>query len=148
VSVAAQETFVRYVGGSHIHGNEIDGGAFERSPKDADGVSIAIRRIFSKNSEEDIAQIRSVVGARLKLGKTGVFAELNVGTALSVLHEFEESITIELAPLAAEGDWPHDPAHGLILGLPFKGEQIGSLRSELAGDLLARRIIGKYPAIV
>lgn len=148
MSIHFDRNFVRHVGGSHIDGDVINGSAFERSPKDLDGVSISIRGIFSADSDKDIASIRSVVGARRKLGKTSVFAELNVGSALSVLHEFEKSVAIEAAPLAATKGFPEDPAHALIVGLPFAGEMIGSLRSELAGDLLARRILRTYPAVV
>jgi hypothetical protein len=148
VGIDNDQNFLRHVGGSHIHGDVINGSAFERAPKDVDGVSIAIRGVFSDDTQTDVAKIREVVGARRKLGRTSVFAELNVGAALSVLHEFEEAITIVLEPLSADDDGPEDPSHALILGLPFQGEAIGSLKSELAGDLLARRIICTYPAIV
>lgn len=148
MTVSDQDDFVRHVGGSHIDGDVINGSAFERTPKDVDGVSVSMRGIFSGDQDADIASIRTVVGARRKLGKTSVFAEVNVGNALAVLHEFEESITIVANPLPAEGDLPEDPAHALIVGLPFKGEAIGSLRSELAGDLLARRILRIYPAVL
>lgn len=126
----------------------INGSAFERTPKDTDGVSVDMRGVFSKDCETDISKIREVVGARRKLGKNSVFAELNVGTTLSVLHEFDETIAIVSRPLAVEGDLPADQAHAVILGLPFKGEATGSLRSEVAGDLLARRIIRTFPAVV
>jgi hypothetical protein len=82
------------------------------------------------------------------LGKTSVFAEVNVGTALSVLHEFDDAVEIVSKPLPREGKLAADPSHALILGLPFKGETIGSLRSELAGDLLARHVLCMYPAVV
>jgi len=148
VSVSKNKNFVRHVGGAHIHGTVINGSAFERTAKDVDGVSISVRGVFSKNTASDLAEIRRVVGARRKLGKTSVFAELNIGTALAVLHEFDKTIEIVFSPLPAENDAPEDPSHALITGLPFKGEVIGSLRSELAGDLLARRIIQSYPAVL
>lgn len=148
MSVSGESDFVRHVGGSHIHGTEINGSAFERAPKDTDGVSISIRRIFSPDTQTDVAEIRRVVGARRKLGKNSVFAELNVGTALSVLREFDETIEIISNPLPATDEFPSDPSHGLITGLPIKDDAIGSLRSELAGDLLARRILRIYPAVI
>jgi hypothetical protein len=148
VSVTDEQDFVRHVGGSHIHSNVINGSAFERAVKDTDGLSICIRGIFSKEAEADVAAIRIAVGARRKLGSKSVFAEVNVGVALRVLHEFDDSITIDHAPLPAQEDIPADPSHALIVGLPFKGESTGSLRSELAGDLLARRIVRIYPAVV
>jgi hypothetical protein len=34
------------------------------------------------------------------------------------------------------------------MGLPFKGESVGSLKSEVAGDKLKHIIIRKFPAVV
>ena len=148
MSIKNDQNFLRHVGGSHVQGDAINGSAFERARNYVDGVSISLRRVFSNNTQTDVAKIREVVGARRKLGKTSVFAELNVGEALSVLHEFEEAIEIVSKPLPADDSGPEDPSHALILGLPFQGETAGSLKSELAGDLLARRVICKYPAVL
>ena len=148
MSVSADADFVRHVGGSHIQGDVVNGSAFERTSKDKDGLSISLRRVFSECTETDLAKIREVVGARRKLGKTSVFAELNVGSALSVLQEFSDNIDCVASPLARDGDAPADPSHALITGLPFQGESAGSLKSELAGDLLARRILRTYPAVI
>jgi hypothetical protein len=148
VEIDDEHDFLRHVGGSHIHGDIINGSAFERTLKDVDGLSISIRGFFSENDNADVAKIRELVGARRKLGKTSVFAELNVGTAVSVLHEFDSAITVVLKSLPAEDGKPEDPSHALIVGLPIQGEPAGSLTSELAGDLLARRIIRTYPAVL
>lgn len=148
MKIGSSQNYVRHVGGSHIDNGVINGSAFERTAKDVDGVSISLRGVFSTSTKSDVSRIREVVGARRNLGRSSVFAELNAGTTLSVLQSFEEQVSIVSAPLECEGELPADPAHALIVGLPFKGETVGSLRSEVAGDLLARRIICTYPAVV
>lgn len=145
----ADETVARYVGGSHFDPGTggINGSAFERTPKDVDGVSFARRSVHSTVEADDRDAIRRVAGSRLKLGKNAVFAELKVGAALDVLREFEQDVFFREDRLAAEGDKLADPAHALLIGFPFKGEQVGSLKSEVAGDRLRRCVSACFPAV-
>jgi hypothetical protein len=141
---------VRYVGGAHYDGNtgKVQASAFDRiRKKDEDGLSFTQRDMLAIVSKDDETAIRKVVGSRLTLGKTAVFAELNAGQALDALDEFESEFFFQLDPLVAEAGMLANPAHALLIGLPFKGEAVGSLRSELAGDLLRRRILRTFPAI-
>lgn len=144
----SSETVVRYVGGSHFDPGTggINGSAFERTPKDVGGVSFARRGVHSTVEADDRDAIRRVAGSRLKLGRNAVFAELQVGAALDVLREFAEDVFFRQDPLAAEGDKLADPAHALLIGFPFKGEQVGSLKSEVAGDRLRRCVSARFPA--
>ncbi|MBV8686165.1 MAG: hypothetical protein JOZ90_16450 [Alphaproteobacteria bacterium] len=139
----------RYVGGSHFDPDtgEVNGSAFERTPKDTDGVSVTRCRFFSAEVEKDHAEIRRIVGSRLKLGKTAVFVELNTGAILDALASFEEDVAVVEDPLPRDGEALPNPAHALIIGFPFKGEAVGSLRSEEAGDALRKIIRRKFPAV-
>ena len=146
--LGAEENVARYVGGMHFDPTtgQVNGSAFERTRKDHDGVSVTRRGIFSNDEAEDRAAIRKVTSSRLKLGKMAVFAELNVGNALESLAEFEQEVYFAADPLEAKGEALANPAHALLIGFPFLGEQVGSLTSELAGDRLRQCIHDRFPA--
>jgi len=142
------EVVVRYVGGAHIDPktNEINGSAFERSPKDKDGVSFNRRNIFCYFEKCDRENIISIMKTRMNLGKKSRFAEIIVGDVLAKMSK-EDGISIDFYEdfLDKEPGIPSNPAHALLKGLPFTGEKIGSLDSELAGDLLRQCIVNEYP---
>jgi hypothetical protein len=144
------DVVARYVGGAHVDSEtgEINGSAFERNPKDVDGVSFTRRHIFDQDCNRDRDEIRRVVGSHMKFGKTAVFAELTVGNALEVLQEFEQDIFFVADPIAAAEERLANPAHALLVGFPFKDEQVGSLKSEIAGDRLRLCVTDRFPAIV
>jgi hypothetical protein len=144
---------VRYVGGSHCSFDEaakeiaVYPSAFDRNIKDSDGLSFIERLILSKNPKKDESEIRRVLASRRALGKTAHFAELNVGQALEVLSVFDTDFFFYEDPLSAEGEMLANPAHVLLNGLPFKGEPIGSLTSEWAGELLCGAVSRLFPAV-
>lgn len=139
-SLESQEQVVRYVGGLNFDQStgRVDGTAFDRRPKDHDGLSFTRRHVFSSEEEADRNQIRLVFASTIKVGATAKFAQLEVGKALDSLRYFDDIFDFIDDPLDAEGDALANPAHALMVGLPFAGEAVGSLRSELAGDLIAK----------
>jgi hypothetical protein len=143
---------VRYVGGSFIslgpsEGEfEIGAGAFERSAKDEDGLSFVERFVLAKQSNADEDEIRHVLGSRRSFGKTAQFAELNVGKALDALSYLDNDFYFCEDPLPKDGASLANPAHALLIGLPFKGEPAGSMTSELAGELLSGTVERIFPA--
>lgn len=147
--VSDAENIVRYVGASAFDRamGLVNGSAFDRTPKDHDGVSVTRRGILAQDSLEDEDEIRRAVGSRLRLGLTAIFVELNVGEALHALAEFEQEVLVCEDPLQAENGYLPNPAHALILGLPFAGETVGSLRSEVASDRLRQIIRRRFPAV-
>ncbi len=149
VPLERDEIVARYVGGAHIDAGtgQINGSAFDRTSKDVDGLSFTRRGMFAADSEADRAVIRQVVGSRLRLRRTAVFAEVEVGSALEALHAFESAIDFIEDPLDAEEDALANPAHALLIGYPFRGESIGSLKSEVAGDQLRLRIYDRFAAV-
>ena len=147
--LAGHEIVARYVGGSHFDPdtNQINGSAFERTPKDKDGVSVTRRNFLKSDTEEDRNEIRRIMASRLKFGKTAVFAELYIENALAALAEYEQDIHFCTDPLEEDGTELANPAHALLIGFPFKGDQVGSLKSEVAGDKLRKCISDKFAAI-
>jgi hypothetical protein len=147
--LAKTKSVVRYVGGAHLDPNTrmIGGSAFDRGPKDTDGLSFTQCGILAKQQAKDDNEIRRIIGSRIALGKTACFAELNVGEAIDALSNFERAFWFQLDPVPKDGEQLENPAQTLLIGLPFKGEAVGSLNSELAGDLLRRCIRRTFPAI-
>ena len=147
-SLDADELVVRYVGGSNFdeRTGKVDGSAFDRKPKDDDGLSFTRRYFLNKEDDEDKNAIREIFASRMKVGSTAQFAQLRVGDALEALSEFGDIFDFVEDELAADGDRLANPAHSLLMGLPFVDEVIGSLRSEVAGDLLARCITSNFRA--
>lgn len=147
--VGVAEDATRYVGGAHFDPTtrQVNASAFDRAPKDTDGLSINRVGVFSGDRDEDRIALRAVMGSRMKLGRTAIFAQFNAGAALAALAEFEEGIFLCHDPLLAERGWLANPAHALIVGLPFKGEAVGSLKAELAGDRLRAVVHDFFPAV-
>lgn len=147
--IADIEDITRYVGASHFDPDtgQINASAFDRTSKDDDGLSVNRTRLFDSDVEKDRTELRRVMASRRTLGKTAVFAQLNVGEAIESLAEFDEDIFVAADPLAATESALANPAHALVHGLPFKGEAVGSLKSELAGDRLRAVINDCFPAI-
>jgi hypothetical protein len=149
--VSEDENILRYVSltGYDPDANIVNGSAFDRKPKDDDGLSVTRVGVFSDDAEEDLRQIRFVSSKWLTIRKSGRFAELNVGSlyrALARLDRDIQDVSVVENPLEALNGKPANPAHALILGLPFRGEAVGSLTSELAGDLIRRTVIRLHPA--
>lgn len=147
--LGGDEVVARYVGGSHFDPatNQINGSAFERTAKDHDGVSLNRRGLLDADPEKDRQEIRMITASRLKLGKTAVFAELQISCAIEALDEYSQDIYFCANPLDSNEKELANPAHALLIGFPFKGEQIGSLKSEVAGDKLRNCICDKFPAV-
>lgn len=150
--VPAEENILRYVSltGYDPDTGVVNGNAFERKPKDKNGLSVIRRGVFSSESDSDVAAIRFVSGKWLTIKKSGRFAELNVGGfygAISQLERDVSDVAVVEDPLAPEDDKPANPAHALIIGLPFKGEAVGSLTSELVGDLIRKAVLRLHEAV-
>lgn len=147
-SVTRVEDLCRYAGALQFDKGTGSVGAnvFDRHPKDDDSLSVNRRGIFSNSEADDDAAIRRVSATRGAPGKTARFIVINTGSMLDILEEFEREVFVCEDPLEAEGDKAANPAHALIVGLPFVGEEIGSMTSELIGDRLRRITSNGFPA--
>lgn len=141
------ERVVRYARPSDVDQDKVNGSAFDRVPKDEDGVSVCRLGIFDAARDRDLAMIRVVLGSSLTLKPNGRLAEIGVSDIEAVGQEVGELLAVIEDALAANPPALANPAHALIDGLPFKGASIGSLTAELAGDLLKLRVSDLHPAI-
>ncbi len=148
--VEGHENIVRYVGGSHVDPETkiVNGSAFDRLPKDKDGLSVMRTNVFSSEKLVDEDKMREVLASRRDLGKTAIFIEFNVDAMFDKLTEFQHDVAVVRNPLFKCGNELANPAHALILGLPFQGEKSASLKSEVVGDKLKQIICHTFPAYV
>lgn len=85
--------------------------------------------------------------SRITLGKTSCFAEIVVDDVLEKLHNVDGVLINFIEdPLPQNGKELANPAHALLKGFPFIGASIGSLTSELAGDLVRQCIKNQFSA--
>ena len=138
--LADTENAARYVGGSKFDAKtaRLLVTAFDRERKDADGLSFNRTGILSSVQADDDNQIRAIIASRIIVGKNAVFAEMNVGDVSRQLEHFGGEFQFEADPLEPEGTKMANPVHALLIGLPFVGETIDSLKSEVANDLLTQ----------
>jgi hypothetical protein len=135
---------VRYVGGTHIDGGIIHGGAFlahrtERSP------SVNWLECFSGILDEQVEEVRR--RTRLHYGATAQLARLQVGVVRAYVAKNGpngHSIDIVQDPLAADAAMAllADPSQAVMEGVPSADHPEG----EMIGDLIAHCIKDVFPA--
>ena len=138
---------LRYVKPTLIDGDRLDGSAFlARSGED--GVSTNWWEILAPPNQQRLEFIRSV--ARLNYSKNGCLALLSVGQSLvAFIEQHISELSFVHDPLEAEPNHANarfrmaDETHALILGVPNSDDP----ESEKAGDILARLVTDKFPAV-
>jgi hypothetical protein len=135
---------LRYVGGNQIDRGRINGAAFLCRKNEA-SPSINWLECFPGDLNAQIAEVRRC--RRINYGATARLARLNVGfSSLYVSRNDPNSSLINFIsdPLDrdTEGQFPEDPSHSLIIGVPT----IDSPEGELVGDLLAECVIESFLA--
>ena len=93
------------------------------------------------SKEEQLAEVR--VASRLVLRKNGRFAELNVGRIKDFLAEELPGLRVVHTPLDAEEEFPADPSHSEITGLP----SYSSERADLIAEMIAKCVCDLHPSI-
>jgi hypothetical protein len=135
---------LRYIAPRHVDGGIVNGAGFLRLPAE-DGSSVNWLEYYDPPVSNQVQGVRDV--ARLRYAKTGQLARLNIGATRSYVRQnspegLELSFVHDL--LIAEGDFPADPSHALILGIPMEN----SVDAELIKDLIAHCIVQPlYPAV-
>jgi len=136
---------VRYVKATSIREDgTVDGSEFRLRPSRPDDTGVSVQWLDYHRDlpkADQLAQIRSV--SRLTLKKKARFAELNVGQVKRHVSEELEAMRIEHWPLEANGEYPADPSHAEVTGLPPGDSDLAAL----VGDLIAQFVIGLHPAI-
>ena len=92
--------------------------------------------------EQQLEEIRPLI--RLKRGRKGGLAELNVGKTREHLGNRLDQLRFISVPLPADEKFEADPSHSEIIGLPPKD----SPESELIGDMIAECVIEIHPAVL
>lgn len=137
---------VRYVKPSNI---DIESGRvniaefrLRENRPDEKGVSVNWLEYYKNLSKQkQLAEVRKV--SRLKLRKNGRFVELNVGETKKFLSEELPDLRIIHAPLDAEDEFPADPSHSEITGLPSGTPE----QADLIAQMIVKCICNLHPAI-
>ena len=134
---------VRYAGFTDI----LDDGTLNCSAfqlrKEETGLSVNWMECFEDRAkEQQLEEIRPLI--RLKRGRKGGLAELNVGKTREHLGNRLDQLRFISVPLPADEKFEADPSHSEIIGLPPKD----SPESELIGDMIAECVIEIHPAVL
>lgn len=139
--VSPYENVVRLVRHIDFKKGILGASAFDRPEKDHDGLSVTRRHVLIPDDDAaDLKRIREVLGAWRMLKASHRLAQISVGDILAAGAEANRALSVVEDPIEAEPPKPANPAHALILGLPFAGAEKGSLDAVMASDLLARKI--------
>lgn len=119
----------------------VDGSAFRLRGGDT-GLSVNWLECFAGLSRpQQLDEVRRL--SRIEMRQSGRLAELNVGAVKVHLQDRLPSILFIPAPLPEDGNYPADPSHSEILGLP-EGD---SFQAALVGDLIAECVSTVHPAL-
>lgn len=129
---------VRYAAPRHIHDDgSVDGYIFRLRPQES-GLSVNWLEYFSQLTKpQQLEQVRQL--SRLNLRRNGRFAELSVDLARQELLD----LAFRHRPLEAIAQYPADPSHSEIIGLP-PGD---SPQAALIGDMIAALVQNLHPAL-
>ena len=136
--IADVDHVLYYVKPTQIDDGIVNGDAFLARPRDEDGLSVNWLEWFDSPLECQVEGVRRV--ARITYAKSGQLARLKVGTVKRHLAEDDRSavvLSFENDPLEAEGNFPADPSHALIKGVPVRGTP----ETALVGDLISECVI-------
>ncbi len=115
--------------------------AFQLRP-DEQGLSVNWLECFQgRDKLGQLEEVRNHI--QRQLGRNGRLAELNVGFTLEHVSDSVPDIRFVHSPSPPKGQYPADPSHSDIVGLPL----LESPESELIGDLIAECVIELHPTI-
>lgn len=143
---------VRYVGWSLLLNGRVDGNAFVRRTKERTTeptVSVNWLEVFGGDRTHQLAELRRCI--HLRLGARAKFALIRTGTcrrhvARSLLEDGYPELQMGFvhAPRKKKDNYPEDPSHAGITGLPDPGAD--PEHAEYVGDLIAQSTITLYSA--
>ncbi len=150
--IPATDHVVRYVGWSLLLNSRVDGNAFVRRRKartTEPTVSVNWLEVFGRDRTRQLAEVRRCI--HLQRGAQAKFALLQTGTSRRhVARSLREDGYPELqmgfvhAPRKKKDNYPEDPSHAGITGLPDPGAD--PEHAEYVGDLIAQSTLALYPA--
>ena len=132
---------VRYARPTQVLDGRVDGSAFllrENEPR----LSVNWLEYFDDQPRpQQLVEIRRLI--RLTLGRTGLFAELNVGATRKHIGDMVNELRFTHSPLPPEDGFEADPSHSEVLGLPPRDTP----EAELIGDMIAECVTEVHPAM-
>lgn len=140
-----EDNVVRHVPSRHLKsGGKVAGAAFGLRD-DEEGASVGWLECFGDiGKEAQLVEIRRV--SRLRLRTSHRFAELNVGKTKSVLyHDFDiDDVRFQSKPLEATPEFPPDPSHSEIEGLPRGNSE----HDDMIRAMIAKTVNNLHLAVV
>ena len=131
---------VRYLSATLIIDGVADGSGFCLRPGEA-GLSVNWLEALASGGADPLSEVRRL--SRLRLRKSGRFAELRVGDILCAVSEELDTLRIRHEPLEAAEGFAADPSHSLIAGLPPASAD----EAMLVGDMIAECVTAMHPAV-
>ena len=132
-----EDRIVRYLSATRIVDGIADGSGFCLGRTET-GLSVNWLEVLASEGTDPLNEVRRL--SRLRLRRSGRFAELGVGDVLSTVNEELETLRIVHDPL--EG-FIADPSHSQITGLP----PADSDEAALVGDMIAECVTAMHPAV-
>lgn len=104
-----------------------------------DGLSVNWLDAFPGGTRSQLEEVTRRL--RLRVTRNGRFAEFVVGDLTTLLAAENVDGSVVRVPLEAEDDYPEDPSHALVLGLPHPSTD----RATEVGAHLARAALLHFP---
>lgn len=138
--LSAEHHVVRYVKPTFVREDgSVDGSAFCLRSGEI-GLSVNwLEHFANRVRSEQLEDVRRL--SRITMRRRGRLAELNVGMTKRKTREAAR-LRFEHWPLSQERDYPADPSHCEIRGLPD-----GESQAALVGDLIADCVSRTYPGL-
>lgn len=132
VPLPPDDHVVRYVRPTDVDEGEVSAGAFMLRASET-SLSVNWREKLPGDRREHLTALRRLI--RLRLARGGWFATLNVGRTKGHLLSNHSPIDVRSDPLDGTDDYPPDPSHAGITGLPAQNDHsfavfVGALIAE------------------
>ena len=132
------QTVLRHVGAGRISDGRVDGSAFRLKPGEV-GLSVSWPEASGESFVE--GHLAVCICARRQFGKNDKFAALRLADVVAAVEAEWPGLHCLHAPLPADEQFPDDPYHAEIMGLPANGLNM----SAILGDMIADCVSGLMP---
>ena len=137
-----EDRIVRYLSATLLIDGEFADGAGFCLRHGETGLSVNWLDVLASGGADPLSEVRRL--SRLRLRRSGRFAELGVGDVLRTVTEELDTLRIVHDPLEEAEGFAADPSHSLVAGLP----PADSDEAMLVGDMIAECVTAMHPAIV
>ncbi len=137
-----EDRIVRYLSATMIDDDGSADGAGFCLRRGETGLSVNWLDVLASEGADPLNEVRRL--SRLRLRRSGRFAELGVGDVLRAVTEELDTLRIVHDPLEAAEGFAADPSHSQITGLP----PVDTDEAMLVGDMIAECVTAMHPAVV